>query len=68
MGRSRGCRDNAATESLWGTLATEYHYRRTCTTRDQVHAWVAAWIEDLYNRRRVHASLAGKSLSNNACT
>ena len=68
MGRSGACRDNAATESLRVTLATEYHYRRACTTRDQVHTWVAAWIEDFCKRRRVDTSLASKSPSNTACT
>ena len=31
------------------------------TTRDQVYTGVATWIEDFYNRRRVHGSLGGKS-------
>ena len=35
--------------------------RRTFTTRDQVYTGVATWIEDLYNRRRIHTSLGGKS-------
>ena len=31
------------------------------TTRDQVYTGVATWIEDFYNRRRIHTSLGGKS-------
>ena len=30
-------------------------------TRDQVYTGVATWIEDFYNRRRIHTSLGGKS-------
>ena len=44
-----------------GTLTTEYYYRRTFTTRDQVYTGVATWIEDFYNRRRIHTSLGGKT-------
>ena len=36
MGRAGVCWDNAMAESLWATLKTEYYYRRTFTTRDQV--------------------------------
>ena len=53
--------DNAMAESFWATLKTEYYYRRTFTTRDQVYTGVATWIEDFYNRRRIHTSLGGKS-------
>ena len=55
------CWDNAMAESLWATLTTEYYYRRAFTTRDQVYTGVATWIEDFYNRRRIHTSLGGKS-------
>ena len=61
MGRAGVCWDNAMAESFWATLTTEYYYRRTFTTRDQVYTGVATWIEDFYNRRRIHTSLGGKS-------
>ena len=61
MGRAGVCWDNAMAESFWATLKTEYYYRRTFTTRDQVYTGVATWIEDFYNRRRIHTSLGGKS-------
>ena len=48
-------------ESFWATLKTEYYYRRTFTTRGQVYTGVATWIEDFYNRRRIHTSLGGKA-------
>ena len=35
--------------------------RPRSTTRDQVYTGVATWIEDFYNRRRIHTSLGGKS-------
>ena len=31
------------------------------TRRGQVYTGVATWIEDFYNRRRIHTSLGGKS-------
>ena len=61
MGQAQVCWDNAMAESLWVTLTTEYYYRRTVTTRDQVYTGVATWIEDSYNHRRIHTSLGGKS-------
>ena len=48
-------------ESLRATLTTEYYYRRTFTIGVQVYTGVATWIEDFYNRRRIHTSLGGKS-------
>ena len=60
MARAGMCWDNAMAESLWATLTTDY-YRRTSTTREQVYTRVATWIEDFYNRRRIHTSLGGKS-------
>ena len=61
MGRAGVCWDNAMAESFWATLKTEYYYRRAFTTRDQVYTGVATWIEDFYNRRRIHTSLGGRS-------
>ena len=61
MGRAGVCWDNAMAESFWATLKTEYYYRRAFTTRGQVYTGVATWIEDFYNRRRIHTSLGGRS-------
>lgn len=47
-------------ESFWATLKTEYYYRRTFITRNQVYPGIATWIEDFYNRRRIHTSLGDK--------
>ena len=61
MGRAGVCWDNAMAESLWAALTTDYYYRRTSTTHEQVYTRVTTWIEDFYNRRRIHTSLGGKS-------
>ena len=52
---------SARVRSVWATLTTKYYYRRAFTTRDQVYTGVATWIEDFYNRPRIHTSLGGKS-------
>ena len=52
-------------ESFWATLKTEYYYRRTFTTRDQVDTGVSTRIEYFYNRRSTHTSLGGKSALHN---
>ena len=61
MGRAGVCWDNAMAESFWATLTTEHYYRRTSTTREQVYTRVTTWIENFYNRRRIHTSLGGKT-------
>ena len=60
MGQAAVCWDNAMAQSLWATLTTEYYYRRTFTTRDQVYTGVSTWIEDFCNPRRIHTGLGGK--------
>ena len=61
MGQAAVCWDNAMAESLWATLTIEYYYRCAFTIGDQVYTGVATWIEDFYNRRRIHTSLGGRS-------
>ena len=61
MGRAGVCWDNAMAQSYWATLKTEYYDQRAFTTRNQVYTGVATWIEDFYNRRRIHTSLGGRS-------
>ena len=41
MWQAQVCWDDAMAESLCATPTTEYYYRRTFTTRDQVYAGVA---------------------------
>ena len=57
MGRTGICYDNAAQESFWSTLKTEYYDRHRFDTKaEAIHA-VIGWIETVYNRRRRHSSL-----------
>lgn len=57
MGRTGVCWDNAAAETFWSTLKTEYYNRHHWATRAQAKRAVGAWIEDRYNRRRRHSSI-----------
>jgi transposase InsO family protein len=57
MGRTGVCWDNAAAESFWSTLKTEFYNRRHWPTKTQAKQAVGAWIEDRYNRRRRHSSI-----------
>lgn len=57
MGRTGVCWDNAAAESFWSTLKTEFYNRRTWPTKAEARLAVGAWIEDRYNRRRRHSSI-----------
>jgi putative transposase len=57
MSRKGNCYDNAAKESFFHTLKTELvnheHYR----TRDEARASVFNYIEEFYNRQRIHSTL-----------
>lgn len=61
MGRTGVCWDNAMAESFWATLKVEYFYRHAFATRAQVHDGVGRWIEQFYNRTRIHTALGGYS-------
>ena len=57
VGRTGICYDNAAQESFWSTLKTEFFDRHDFDThRDAIHG-VSSWIETVYNRRRRHSAL-----------
>jgi putative transposase len=56
MGRTGVCWDNAAAETFWSTLKTEFYNRRRWHTKADARLAVGAWIEDRYNRRRRHSS------------
>ena len=57
VGRTGVCWDNAMSESFWSTLKTEFYDRYRWATRADAKQKVAWWIEDFYNRRRLHSSL-----------
>jgi putative transposase len=52
-----GCWDNAAAESFWSTLKTEFYNRRHWPTKAEARLAVGAWIEERYNRLRRHSSI-----------
>ena len=57
MGRTGVCWDNAAAETFWSTLKTEFYNRRRWHTTAEARLAVGAWITDRYNRRRRHSSI-----------
>jgi transposase InsO family protein len=57
VGRTGVCWDNAAAESFWSTLKTEFYNRRYWPTKAEARLAVGAWIEERYNRTRRHSSI-----------
>jgi len=57
VGRTGVCWDNAMSESFWATLKSEFYDHYRWATRTEAKQKVAWWIEDFYNRRRLHSSL-----------
>jgi transposase InsO family protein len=57
MGRTGVCWDNAAAESFWSTMKTEFYHRHHWTTKAAAKQAVGAWIEDRYNRKRRHSAI-----------
>jgi len=51
------CYDNAAMESFWSTLKTEWLHQRTFQTRQQAHSAIFDYIETFYNPKRLHSAL-----------
>ena len=50
-GRTGVCWDNAAAESFWSTLKTEFYNRRHWPTKAEARLAVGRWIEERYNRQ-----------------
>jgi len=61
MGRVGSCFDNAAAESFFSTLEWEVLSRHTFATREQARQVISAWVEEFYNPRRRHSTLAMRS-------
>ncbi len=61
MGRTGSCFDNSAAESLFSTLEWEVLSRHRFATREQARQVLSAWVQEFYNRRRRHSTLAMRS-------
>ena len=57
MGRTGVCWDNAAAESFWSTLKSEYYQRHAFGTIAAARQGVYAWIDGFYNARRRHSAI-----------
>jgi putative transposase len=57
VGRTGVCWDNAMQESFWSTLKTEFYDRRRWATRQAAIRATGRWIEEFYNRARLHSAL-----------
>ncbi len=57
MSRRANPLDNAPMESFFHTLKTELVHHRTYATRDEAKRDLFAYMEEFYNRRRLHFSL-----------
>ena len=53
--------DNAAKESFFASLEKERLRRRTFATHEQARSSVFQYIEEFYNRRRLHSTLGYRS-------
>jgi transposase InsO family protein len=57
MSRRGNCWDNAPVESFFSTLKTELLPPQPWADQPAAHAAIADYIDDFYNRRRLHSSL-----------
>jgi putative transposase len=57
MSRKANCWDNAVSESFWKTLKVELIYREVLRTREAARLRIFEYIENFYNRRRLHSHL-----------
>ena len=57
MSRPGRCADNAAAESFFDTLKTEWLYHFDFFTREEARLAIFDYVEAFYNRNRLHSSL-----------
>ena len=57
VGRTGVCWDNAAAESFFSTLKTEFYNRYRWATKSAAKRAVGRWIEERYNRLRRHSAI-----------
>ena len=61
MGSTGNCYDNAAMESFWSTLKTEWLHRCDFQTHHQAQLAIFDYIETSYNPKRLHSALGYRS-------
>jgi putative transposase len=57
MSAAGNCYDNAAMESFWSTLKTEWLHDQHFTTRQEARSAIFDYIETFYNPKRLHSAL-----------
>jgi putative transposase len=61
MSAAGNCYDNAAMESFWSTLKTEWLHHKNFPTRQAARSAVFDYIETFYNPKRLHSALGYQS-------
>jgi putative transposase len=57
MSSTGNCYDNAAMESFWSTLKTEWLHHRKFATHGEAKLAIFDYIETFYNPKRLHSAL-----------
>jgi putative transposase len=61
MSAAGNCYDNAAMESFWSTLKTEWLHQHSFQNRQQAELAIFDYIETFYNPKRLHSALGYQS-------
>jgi len=61
MSRKGNCWDNAPVESFFGTLKREHVFHNRYWHRSQARQSIFVYIEQFYNRKRIHSALGYKT-------
>jgi putative transposase len=61
MSAAGNCYDNAAMESFWSTLKTEWLHQKNFQTHQEARTAVFDYIETFYNPKRLHSALGYQS-------
>lgn len=61
LGRTGSCFDNAAMESFFGSLKSEWLHHQRFETRQEATSSIFYYIEVFYNRRRLHSANSYRS-------
>ncbi len=61
MSRAGNCRDNAVTESFFGTAKRELTHHESYATREEARRSLFDYVEVFTNRRRLHSTLGYRS-------